>query len=387
MDARGQLVGITVLDLSTVGPASRCTALLADLGAGVVKVGAPRGRGRIDPPFYAYGAGRGTKRVTIDLRVPEGRDVYLRLAAAAGVVVESYRPGVAERLGIGYEDVRKVNEAIVYCAISGYGQDGPYASWAGHDLNYLAAGGFLACQGERADGGPAMPGATVADAAAGGFLAALAIVAALYRRAITNEGRYLDVATTEGVLAIMALGVDQLLATGEEPGPGTTLLTGRYACYELYPARDGRWLSVAAIEPAFFANLCRALGCEEWIPHQHDDARQDEIRAAFRTAFARRDRDDWVRELAPADTCVAPVLSIGEVARDSHLAARGVFGWAEHPEHGRFRQLAPLVAGAGRPEAAVRVPGAGGTDTDEILTGAGLGAAEIEALRARGFVD
>ena len=370
------LSGISVLDLSSVGPASRCTALLADLGADVIKVGAPKGR--IEPPFFSYGAGRGTRRIGIDIRKPEGRDVFLRLARAADVVVESYRPGVADRLGVGFTDVQKVNERAVYCSITGYGQDGPYANWAGHDLNYLAVGGFLATQGRREDGGPAIPGATVADSAGGGMQAAIAILAALLRRTVTNAGQHLDVSTTEGVLSLTSLYVDELLATGTETGPGSSLLTGGFACYDLYRARDDRWLAVAAIEPKFFANLCRLLECEEWTPHQMDSARQDEIRDAFRTTFATRDAAEWVKLLAPADTCVSPVLTIAEVTEDPHLRARGVFAEAEHPEKGRVAQLASVIAGSDRRDTYV----AGSDASDQILKDAGLTAEEIDELRA-----
>ena len=176
----------------------------------------------------------------------------------------------------------------------------------------------------------------------------IAILAALLRRGHTGEGEYLDVAVAEGVLSLMSLSVDQHLATGEEPGPGHDILTGRYACYDVYRARDGKWLAVAAIEPAFYANLCKALGCEQWIPSQTDDARQEDIRQAFREAFALRDRDEWVALLAPADTCVAPVHSIAEAVRDPQFEARGTFAEAKHERHGSFRQVGPVLAGMSR---------------------------------------
>ncbi|MDX1648605.1 MAG: CaiB/BaiF CoA-transferase family protein, partial [Myxococcota bacterium] len=232
------LEGITVLDLSTVGPAARATRILADYGAVVVKVGAPPRKAgvQIEPAFWAYSAGRGTKRARLDLKAPAGREAFLRLAAAADVVVESFRPGVVERLGIGYEAVRAANPGIVYCATTGYGQEGPDARHAGHDLDYLAVGGYLATSGPRADGGPPLPGATLADAAAGGMHAALAVVAALLRRTRTGEGAYLDVAGADGVLQLMALYVDLHLATGARPAPGHDVLTGRYAFYDTYRA-------------------------------------------------------------------------------------------------------------------------------------------------------
>lgn len=386
--AAGPLAGVTVLDLSTVGPGSRCSRILADYGATVVKVGAPpRHEGvQIEPVFHAYAGGRGLRRARIDLKAAEGREAFLRLAARADVVIESYRPGVVRRLRIGPSDVRRVNPRIVYCSTSGYGQEAPASDWAGHDLNYLAMGGYLAMSGRRADGGPALPGATIADGAAGGMHAAIAILAALHRRDATGRGATLDVAVTDGVLQLMALAVDEHLATGAEPGPGHDTLSGRYAFYDVYPARDGKWLSVAAIEPAFWANLCAALGLEKWTAHQRDDAVQDAIRADLRAAFATRDRDDWVAALAPADTCVAPVYEVAELADDAHLRARGVFGEAEHPEHGRFRQLAPLLAGMPRGTGPVPLPPAGETDTDALLGLAGYTAAEVAALREDGVI-
>ena len=228
MSSGAPLAGVSVLDFSTVGPAARCSRILADYGAAVVKVGAPPKKSgvQIEPPYYAYGAGRGMKRIQIDLKAPAGKAAFLRLAATADVVIESFRPGVVDRLGIGYEDLRRINPGIVYCSTSGYGQSGPYSRWAGHDLNYLALGGFLDCSSPRADGGPPIPGATVADSAAGGMHAAIAILSALFRKSITSRGEYLDVSVAEGVLSLMSLHIDQHLATGEQPGPGSDLLTG-----------------------------------------------------------------------------------------------------------------------------------------------------------------
>jgi alpha-methylacyl-CoA racemase len=382
------LDGVTVLDFASVGPAARASRWLADYGATVVKVGPVPAHGEVQiaPAFFTYGGHREMRRIRFDLKAPAGRDAFLRLAAGADVVIESFRPGVVARLGVGYDDVLRVNPRIVYCSTSGYGQDGPHAPWAGHDLNYLAVGGFLHCTAPRADGGPPIPGATVADAAAGGMQAVIAILAALVRRDATGEPAYLDVAAADGVLALMSLAVDEYLATGTEPGPGHDILTGRYACYDCYQARDGKWLAVGIIEPRFWANLCKALGLEQWLDHQTDDAVQDQIRAGLAWVFATRDRDEWVAELAPADTCVSPVNSIREVVADPQYAARGAFVEAEHPEHGRFRQVGPVLAGGDRSGApyAVREPDV--SDADELLAAAGLDASERKALLAEGVV-
>jgi alpha-methylacyl-CoA racemase len=379
---------VTVLDLSTVGPGTRCTRLLADYGARVVKIGAPPSRAgvQVEPAFWAYSARRGWQQARIDLKAPEGRDGFLALAAQADVVLESYRPGVVARLGIAYEDVRRVNPRIVYCSTSGYGQTGPAASWAGHDLNYLAVGGYLHASGRGAGGKPPLPGATIADSAAGGMHAALSILAALLERERTGAGQYLDVSVLEGVLSLMSLSIDDHLATGAQPAPGHDVLTGRYACYDTYRCRDGKWLAVAAIEPHFYRNLVKAIGCEQWQAHQYEDAAQEPMRSDFAAAFVMRDRDDWVAELAPADTCVAPVQTIDELVADPQLAARGAFGEAVDASGRRFRQLAPPLAGMPRPSEPVPVRDASVSDTATLLADAGLSPAQIEALRTSGVI-
>jgi alpha-methylacyl-CoA racemase len=382
------LDGIRVLDFATVGPAARASRWLADYGAEVVKVGpVPKDSGvQITPAFHAYGGHRGMRRALFDLKAPEGRDAFLRLAAGADVVIESFRPGVVATLGVGYDDVREVNPGIVYCSTSGYGQSGPRARWAGHDLDYLAVSGFLHCSNRRADGGPPIPGATVADSAGGGLQAVAAILAALVRRAATGEGAYLDVAVADGVLSLMSLYVDEYLATGESPAPGHNVLTGRYACYDVYGTRDERWIAVAAIEPQFWRNLCRLLDLERWAAHQTDDAVQDEIRADLRAAFLTRDRDEWVALLAPADTCVAPVLTIEEVVVDEQFTARGAFVEAEHPSAGRFRQLGPLLAGNARGPEPYAAADLTVSQTDELLRAAGLDGDEIDKLHDLGVI-
>ena len=341
------LEGITVLDLSSVGPAARASRWLSDYGALVVKV-APKQEGvQIRPPFYAYSAHRRMERVELDLKSPDGVEDFLARSERADVVIESFRPGVAQRLGIGYDAVKARNPGIVYCSTSGYGQDGPHAQWAGHDLNYLAVAGFLDCTGRAADGRPPIPGATVADSAGGGMHAVMSILAAVVHKERTGDGTYLDVSVADGVLALMALAVDEYLATGEVPAPGHGLLTGRYACYGIYGTADGKWVSVAAIEHKFWANLCRALALEQWIDHQSDDTVQDNVRADLERVFRSKSRDDWVALLAPADTCVAPVLSVPELIADEHFVARGSFVTASDPDAGEFRQVGYTLAGAG----------------------------------------
>jgi len=387
-DLPSALGGITVLDLSTVGPGTRCTRILADYGARVIKVGAPprRAGAQVEPAFYAYSSRRNFKQVRLDLKEPEGRDAFMKLAKLSDVVVESYRPGVVKRLGIDFDSVKRVNPRIIYVSTSGFGQTGPAAQWAGHDLNYLAMGGYLHTSGRAAGGKPPLPGATIADSAAGGMHAAIAVLAALQRRHNTKKGEYLDVSTTEGVLSLTSLYIDEFLATGEKPGPGHDVLTGRYAFYDTYQCADGKWVAVGAIEGHFYRNLCKALGCERYIEKQYDDNAQTQVRAAFANAFKTRNRDDWVKELAPNDTCVSPVYSIEELVKDKHFAARGAFSEVVHANRGAFQQVAPVLAGMDRDGEPFEARDASSSDASEVLAEAGLSKTRIEDLKAFGII-
>ncbi len=380
------LDGMLVLDLASVGPAARASRWLADYGAEVIKVGPmPRDGGvQITPPAYAYSAHRGMARMQVDLKADAGRGAFLRLAASADVVIESFRPGVVAKLGISFEDVQAVNPGIVYCSTTGFGQDGPRSQWAGHDLNYLAAAGYLHTSGTNADGGPALPGATVADSAAGGLHAVAAICAALVGRATTGTGVHLDVSIAEGTLSLMSLAVDEYFASGTEPGPRHGLLTGKYAWYDVYQTADDGWVAVGAIEGRFFDNLCRAIGCDQWVGKQYDDD-IEAMRADFKAAFLTRGRDAWVDELGPADTCVSAVQDIPELTQDPQFTARGSFVEVEHPTEGAFRQVGGVLAGQ-TDATGMAIPDMTVTATHDLLVRAGMSGEEVEALMEQGAV-
>ncbi len=382
------LEGVRVLDLASVGPGARASRILADYGATVTKVGAvPRAGGvQIIPPYYAYSGNRGMTRALFDLKSDDGREAFLTLADGADVIIESFRPGVVDRLGIGPAAVAERNGRLVYCSTSGFGQTGPRSQWAGHDVNYLATSGFLDCSGRRDDGRPALPGATVADIAAGGMQAAMAVMAALLRRERTGVGEHLDVSIADGAFAMMSLYVDEYLATGTEPGPGHYILTGRYACYEIYTCADGKHLSVGAIEPAFWRNLCRLLELDQYAAAQTDDALQEEIRDALAGRFATKPRDEWVALLGPADTCVAPVNTVAEACDDEHYVARGNLADAVSATDGPFRQSAPIWAGTVAPGDPYDVPDGAATQTAELLMAAGCADADVEAWLAAGVI-
>jgi alpha-methylacyl-CoA racemase len=371
------LTGVDVLDLSAIGPGARAAALLADYGARVTKVLRPERvvAGSIEPPASAYGAGRGVRQLRLDLSDADGRSVLYALADRADVLIESFRPGVAARLGIDASVLRSRNPRLIYCAISGYGASGPYAGWAGHDLNYVGLSGMLPAA--PSGGEAAVPGATVADAAGGGLQAVVAVLAALVARDRNGTGAQFDVSVAEGTLWLTSLLVDHELSA-EPPTAPLRMLRGGFACYGIYAARDGKRLSVAALEARFWRNLCEALGVPDLIGLHADEARQPQVRARLDAVFATRDRDEWVAMLAPADTCIAPVHDIADVASDPQFRARGVV--AEGAS-----QLAPLFAGT-RGAAASVAPNASCGDTRSVLLGAGFADDEIDRLLAGGAV-
>lgn len=383
------LEGFTIIDMASVGPAARATRILADYGMKVIKVSpvsAKSGK-QIAPIYHAYSGGRGMQKIRVDLKSEAGRQVICQLAADSDAFIESFRPGVVARLGVGYQDLQAHNAGLVYCATSGYGQGGPYSQWAGHDINYLAMGGYLASSGTDENGLPALAGATIADSAGGGMHAAIAIIAALVKRLKTGEGAYLDVSATDGVLNLMSLFVDQYMATGEETKPGNSVLTGQYAWYGVYATKGGGAISVGAIEPHFFKNLCRLLALEQYADFQYDKALQEKMKEDFQTRFFTEDRKYWVDALSAKDTCVAPVLSVAEVSDNEHLQARGSFNQATYPGVDEFTQLSPIFAGMERSAETVDLQDGSITNTDSVLASAGFREADIEKLREDGIIE
>lgn len=375
------LENLTLLDFSSMGPGPRCTRLLADYGVRVIKIRPPAGGTRMmDAPWFTYSASRGIPQVHVDLKHQAGRQLVLSLLPQVDALVESFRPGVAARLGIGYDDARAVNGSLVYCSVSGYGQDGPYARWPAHDLNWLALGGFLGGGSRRGSGAPALPGAVVADTV-GGYSAAVAVLTALLRRAATGQGAYLDVSVMDSVLRMMQFILDGHLA-GED---AAAVLTGGAAYYDVYQAGDGQWLAVAAIEPQFFAALCRGTGLAHRTGGQHDPALQDQLREELAAAFATRPRDEWVRLLGPV-ACVSAVNSPAQTLADPHLRSRPLT--LEVRAGGRaVRQLTPRLAipdppGLGAQPAGPTPPG----EADQTLRGLGVAASQIAELRSIGVL-
>jgi crotonobetainyl-CoA:carnitine CoA-transferase CaiB-like acyl-CoA transferase len=322
------LSGIRVLDLTRLLPGAYCTLLLAGMGAEVIKVEEP-GTGdymRWTPPLVDGQSAlfdalnRDKKSVALDLKKEDERDALLRLVETADVLVEGNRPGVMDRLGLGWSVLHGRNPRLVMCSITGYGQDGPYASRAGHDLNYMAIAGALGLNGPR-DGPPFPPSVQVADIGGGGMQAAVAILGALVGVQRGAEGRHLDVAMTDGAVSWLAL-VFAARAAGERVARGDQRLAGRYACYRVYACKDGRYYSVGALEPKFWAALCAALERPDLVEQQYSE--DLETQREVERIFATRTRDQWQQTLSQVDACCEPVLDLDEVASHPQVAARRV---------------------------------------------------------------
>jgi crotonobetainyl-CoA:carnitine CoA-transferase CaiB-like acyl-CoA transferase len=384
-DGAGALAGVRVLDLTRYIPGPYATMTLADFGADVVKIEPAEGDPtRATPPAVgdesaAHAAlNRGKRSVALDLRTEEGAAVVRRLAARADVLVESFRPGVLARRGLGPAAMLESFPRLVYCSLTGYGQDGPHRDRAGHDLGYGALGGFLGSNlGE--DGRPAVPATQVVDMTAG-LLTVIGVLAALHAREKTGRGQHVDVSLLRASLALMTTPLTRRMAGGDAADE----LSGIYPSYTVYRCRDGRSLAVAALEPKFYERLCRALGRPELAAGQWATGeRRVHARAALSALFASRDRDDWIAALADEDVCVEPVLGLDELAAHPAVAA----ALCEQPTRGgRLRTVGPPVRlSATPPRAPARSP-ALGEHTDEVLGEAGFTRADIERMRAAGVL-
>ncbi|MFN2587970.1 MAG: CaiB/BaiF CoA transferase family protein [Actinomycetota bacterium] len=390
----GALDGLRVLDLTRLLPGGYATLLLADLGADVVKVEEP-GRGdyiRLIPPMAGEASSghvalnRNKRSITLNLKTDEGRAVLKELVPSFDVVVESFRPGVMNRLGVGWDALRSVHPRLVYCAITGYGQDGPRAQTAGHDIDYVAYAGALAMTGERG-GRPVVPALQIGDLAGGAMAAAISILAALRKRDATGEGEFCDVSMTDGVVSWLSIHAASFFATGDVPRRGEMHLSGAYPCYRVYPAADG-WLAVGALEPQFWTALCDAierpdLGGDGFAT----GARRDAVVAELEALFATRMRAEWMERLGGVDACVAPVNDLRETFSDEQVVHRGMVVEAPLSDGRPWRHVAGPVRLAGAPaDPARRPPPALGEHTEEVLLGAGIDARRVERLRAAGVL-
>jgi crotonobetainyl-CoA:carnitine CoA-transferase CaiB-like acyl-CoA transferase len=389
----GALDGIRVLDLTRLLPGGFCSWLLADLGADVLKIEEP-GRGdylRWFPPIKVRESGmflvlnRNKRSLTLNLKTEAGHEVFRRLVATADVVLEGFRPGVMDRLGLGWKTLHEINPRLVYCAISGYGQDGPYRDLVGHDLNYLGIAGALELMGERGRP-PIVPGLSIADIGGGAQMAATGILAALLARTHTGQGQFVDISMTDGVVAWLSIHAGRYFTDGMAPTRGEMALAGAFPCYQVYACADGRYLTIGCIEPQFWRNLCVALGLEEYVAHQWAEDRREEIFARLSDVFRMRTREEWFAYLRDREVCVGPSSTFDEAFADPQLVHRQMVRDAEHPVEGRVRELGPPIKLSDTP-AEYRLPAPGlGEHNGDVLRGLGYNEAEIAAMERAGVI-
>ena len=391
------LEGVRVLDLSRLLPGGFCSLLLADFGADVIKV-EDTGMGdyvRWAPPFYEgadktaasalfLSLNRNKRSIRLNLKEARGREVLLKLAKEYDVLLESFRPGVLDRLGVGYERLREDNPGLVYCAITGYGQDGPLRDRSGHDMNYLGLIGLLGLTGEK-DGPPIMSGGQIADLGGGALMAAFGIMAALHERERSGKGQLVDVSMADGSLSWLALVAARYLADGVVPKRGEPELTGGLLCYRPYACKDG-WVTLGALEPKFWQAWCRGVGREDLIEHQFE-APGSEAHAEVERIFLERTRDEWREFATHNDCCLEPVLDLDEALDSELVRAREMVVELAQPGATRaVRQLGVPVK-LSRTPGAVEKPGpALGEHTDEVLRSLGYNSDDIEALKKDGVV-
>ncbi|SCG65262.1 CaiB/BaiF CoA transferase family protein [Micromonospora humi] len=377
----GPLTGVRVIELAGIGPGPFAAMMLADLGADVVRVDRVGGGG-----FGAFPGdllNRNRRSVALDLKHPDGQELARSLVAGADALVEGFRPGVAERLGLGPHECLAANPRLVYGRMTGWGQDGPLAHTAGHDIDYLALTGALHGVG-RAGERPVPPMNLLGDFGGGGMMLALGVVAALHAVRGGAPGQVVDAAIVDGV-SVLATQIHALRGLGFWQDPrGVNLLDGGAPFYDTYECADGRYVAVGALEPQFYAELVRLTGfplADDEAPDRDDPTNWPALRAAWARLFRTRTRDEWAELLAGTDACVAPVLDWAEAPRHPHLAARESFVTPEG-----VTQPAPAPRFSATPTSVRRPPPQPGEHTDEVLAEAGVDAARIAALRAAGTI-
>lgn len=371
----GPLRGVRVLDMSALGPGPFCSMLLADFGADVISVERPE-RADFDPAKFFS---RGKRSTVVDLRAPGGTDVIARLADTADVFLESFRPGTMERRGLGPEVLCARNPRLVYARLTGWGQDGPYRTRAGHDINYIAVSGALGTIGAPGTESPVLPLATVGDIAGGSMICAFGIVMALFERATTGRGQVVDAAIVDGsaLLNTPQLGA---FSAGAWAGRGAHMLSGGAPFYGVYQCSDGGWFAVGAIEPKFYVEFLTALDVDA-PGDQFDETGWAALRRRIAEIFATKPRSHWSAVFADIDGCGTPVLELEELAENPHLAARGTV-----VADGEGLSAAPAPRLSGSPGGVRPSPACRGDATSAVLAEAGFDAGEIERLVATGTV-
>ncbi|MEJ2101161.1 MAG: CaiB/BaiF CoA-transferase family protein [Desulfobacterales bacterium] len=366
----GALSGITVIDLSRLLPGPYCSMILADHGARVIAV---ESKQFMSDGLFFNTINRNKEHLSLNLKSKKGKQIFLRLIQSADVMLEGFRPGVVDRLGVDYESMRKVNPRIIYCSITGYGQDGPFRDRVGHDVNYLSYSGVLNLIGEP-DRPPSIPGIQIADIAAGGMNAAIGIVLALFAREKTGRGQYIDISMTDGMVGFLPVALFFQQLTGQDPRRSDTPLSHRYACYNIYETADGRHLSIGAVENRFWKTLCEHFGVPQYAALQYDDSHREEILDFMRLTFKKKTLDEWDAELANLEICWGKVQSFSEMLADPLFRKR--------------KMILEVEGKTGEKKAAIGVPVKLSETPGSVRSGAvDFGESTMSILKELGYSD
>lgn len=396
------LEGIKVLDLSRTAPITYCTMILADLGAEVIKIEipfepgiSPAGSGVSPHPeeeegykraaFYPFN--RNKKSIALNLRSEAARQIFYRLVENADVIVEGFRPGAVKRLGVDYETTLKINPKIIYCSLSGYGQDGPYRDLPGHDINYISIGGVLGLIGEEPNSPPIIPLNFIADYAGGALYATIGILAALMARQKTGRGQYVDTAITDGVVSLLSLIASDYFYNKAVPKRGESFLNGKYPFYTTYETKDNKYISIGCTEPHFWENLCRLVGRDDFIPHKYAEGeKRVEIHSCLKEFFRNRTREECFRELKQRNIPVAKVYTVDEVFSDPQVLHRQMLAEVDHPKLGKVKQVGIAVKLSDTPGKIRGTAPLLGENTEDILHDLGYNEEQIDCLRKAGAI-
>ena len=390
----GALKGVKVLDLSRLLPGPYCTLMMADYGAEVIKIEEP-GQGDYirwrKPAIEDIGArhltiNRNKKSIELNLKTDEGKEIFKKLAADADVILESFRPGVMDRLGLGYEEISKINEGIVYCSLTGYGQTGPYRNLPGHDINYIGYSGILGLIGEK-DGKPIVPGVQIADIGGGALMALSGICMALFHKERTGKGQYIDVSMMDGAVTWLYAAASDYFASGKVPKRGSNRLDGHFAFYNVYETKDKKYLSVGASEFKFWKRICELVEKPEWIPlHEGPEEVQQKLKQELTQLFKQENQQYWIDLLASEDTCVSPVNDIDQIFNDPQIIERELFKEMEHPIAGTIKQIGfPIKFSETQGEIYSHSPILG-EHTEDILSQLDYSNEDIEQFRKSGVI-
>jgi len=391
----GPLTGLKILDFTTLLPGPFATMNLADMGADVLRIvsGSRPDMATFAPPFLpgtevsfttAY-LGRGKRSMTLNLKEPRAVEIVHRLLAEYDIVIEQFRPGVMAKFCLDYESLREVKPALIYCSITGYGQDSPLAARAGHDINYLARSGIMSYSGKK-ESGPSLMGMQIADVASGSYNAIVGILAAVIARHATGTGQHIDISMTDGAIAFNALVGGSYLVDGKEFGREDFFLNGG-SLYDFYETKDGKYLSFGGLEHQFFSAFCEALDRPDLIPGGVMPPDVERVKGEVREIIRTKSRDEWMDVFTRTDACVEPVLSLAEALDDPHVEKRSLVIEQNLPWGGTVRQIANPIKFSGTPQV-YRGPGERpGTHTKEVLRDLGYRNDEIETLEKEGIFN